>query len=69
MECIPCILVYFLIVMALIFVYFRYFVLSDSGLSYSKSRGDAILNIIPLEDMLAVERVDETAFNMKFVRL
>ncbi|XP_019859524.1 PREDICTED: ras GTPase-activating protein 3-like [Amphimedon queenslandica] len=45
----------------------RYFVLSDAGLSYSKARGDLIINVIPLEDMLAVERVDETAFNMKFM--
>lgn len=45
----------------------RYFVLSHLGLSYSKSRGDAIINTIPINEMQAVERVDETAFNMKFM--
>jgi Ras GTPase-activating protein 3 len=45
----------------------RYFVLSDDGLSYSKARGDAVIFTIQPEDMLAVERVDESAFNMKFM--
>ena len=46
---------------------YRYFVLTNSGLSYSKSRLEATIHTIPISDMLAVERVDEAAFNMKFV--
>ena len=41
--------------------------LTDNGLSYSKSRGEAPIHCIPVTDMLAVERVDESAFNMKYV--
>ena len=41
--------------------------LTDNGLSYSKSRGEAPIHCIPVADMLAVERVDESAFSMKFV--
>ena len=45
----------------------RYFILSSDGLSYSKARGEGVIHTIPISDMQAVERVDETAFNMKFV--
>ncbi len=45
----------------------RYFVLSNNGLSYSKTRSDGVIHTIPIGDMQAVERVDELAFNMKFV--
>ncbi len=43
--------------------------MSSDGLSYSKVRGDGVIHTIPIKEMLAVERVDETAFNMKFVSL
>lgn len=41
--------------------------LTDNGLSYSKSRGEVPIHNIPAAEMLAVERVDDSAFNMKFV--
>ena len=47
----------------------RYFVLTGKSLTYAKSRGDSPLCEIPLSHMLAVERVDDQAFNMKFVSL
>ena len=52
----------------LFFLHGRYFILSNAGLSYSKARGESIIHTIPISEMQAVERVDETAFNMKFVR-
>ena len=45
----------------------RYFVLTAKALTYAKSRSDAPLCVIPASDLLAVERVDDQAFNMKFV--
>ena len=45
----------------------RYFVLTAKALTYAKSRSDAPLCEIPASDLLAVERVDDQAFNMKFV--
>ena len=45
----------------------RFFCLTSEGLTYSKSKQEPALCIIPTEDMLAVERVDEDAFNMKHV--
>ena len=41
--------------------------LTSRGLSYSKSRNDPPLCEIPTSELLAVERVDDQAFNMKFV--
>ena len=43
--------------------------LTGKSLTYAKSRGEAPLCEIRLSDMLAVERVDDQAFNMKFVSL
>lgn len=45
----------------------RYFCLTDKCLRYAKSKGDSPLCVIPAEDLLTVERVDDTAFGMKFV--
>ncbi len=45
----------------------RFFCLTSSGLTYSKSKSDSVLCNILTEDMLAVERVDEDAFTMKHV--
>ena len=45
----------------------RFFCLTTDGLVYCKSKTDPPLCNIPAEDMLAVERVDENAFNMKHV--
>jgi Ras GTPase-activating protein 3 len=47
----------------------RYFVLTGKSLTYAKSRAEAPLCEIRLSDMLAVERVDDQAFNMKCFRL
>ena len=47
----------------------RYFVLTAKALTYAKSRSEAPLCEIPASDLLAVERVDDQAFNMKFVSL
>ena len=47
--------------------YFRFFCLTSQSLTYSKVKGDAPLCVIPAHEMLAVERVDENAFGMKFV--
>ena len=60
MNCILCNLLH-------IFFPIRYFVLSNNGLTYSKTRSDGVIHTIPIGDMQAVERVDELAFNMKFV--
>ena len=46
----------------------RYFVLTAKGLTYAKGRGDSPLCTIPASNLLAVERVDDQTFNMKFVR-
>ena len=45
----------------------RFFCLTTDGLVYCKSKTDPPKCNIPAEDMLAVERVDENAFNMKHV--
>lgn len=36
-------------------------------MTYSKAKGEIPLCTIPSHEMLAVERVDESAFGMKFV--
>ncbi|XP_050309453.1 GTPase-activating protein isoform X2 [Anthonomus grandis grandis] len=43
----------------------RYFKLTTQNLSYSKSRGKEALCVIPLNNILAVERLAETSFKMK----
>jgi Ras GTPase-activating protein 3 len=45
----------------------RYFVLTARSLTYAKARSEALLCEIPAPDLLAVERVDDQAFNMKFM--
>jgi Ras GTPase-activating protein 3 len=45
----------------------RYFVLTAKALTYAKSRTDPPLCEIPASELLAVERVDDQAFNMKFM--
>ncbi len=45
----------------------RFFCLSDTGLSYHKCKGEPPLCIIPPDELLAVERVDDDVFTMKFV--
>ena len=45
----------------------RYFLLTAKSLTYAKSRSEPPLCVIPNSDLLAVERVDDQAFNMKFV--
>ncbi len=45
----------------------RFFSLTNAGLSYHKSKGDAPLCCIPPDELLAVERVDDDVFSMKFV--
>lgn len=45
---------------------FRFFCLTSQSLTYSKAKGDTPLCVIPAHEMLAVERVDENAFGMKF---
>lgn len=47
----------------------RYFILTAKGLTYAKDRNDKPLCEIPASDLLAVERVDDHTFNMKFVSL
>lgn len=47
----------------------RFFCLSSQSLTYSKAKGEAPLCVIPSPEMLAVERVDESAFGMKHVCL
>lgn len=47
----------------------RFFCLNSECLTYSKTKGEAPLCVIPSSEMLAVERVDENAFGMKFVSL
>lgn len=46
----------------------RFFRLSRQCLTYSKAKGEGALCAILSHEMLAVERVDESAFGMKFVR-
>ena len=48
-------------------IFCRFFCLTSQCLTYSKSKGEAPLCTIPSNEMLAVERVDESAFGMKFV--
>ncbi|XP_060517698.1 GTPase-activating protein [Cylas formicarius] len=43
----------------------RYFKLTTHNLSYSKCRGKEALCVIPLSNILAVERLAETSFKMK----
>ena len=45
----------------------RFFSLTSDGLTYHKGKGDTTLCLIPSDELLAVERVDENAFSMKFV--
>lgn len=45
----------------------RFFSLTNTGLSYHKSKGDPPLCSIPPEELLTVERVDDDAFAIKFV--
>lgn len=45
----------------------RHFCLTDRNLTYSKSKGDSPLCVIPFLDLRAVERVDDNAFSMKFM--
>ena len=48
----------------------RYFTLTAKSLTYCKSQSEPLaLCEIPANEMLAVERVDDQAFNMKFVSL
>lgn len=46
----------------------RHFCLTNQKLSYSKNRGDNPLYEIPIEDILAVETLQEESFKMKYVR-
>lgn len=45
----------------------RFFCLNNKSLIYCKTKGEAPLCSIPSQEMLAVERVDENAFGMKFM--
>eukprot|EP00053_Salpingoeca_punica_P003188 m.41646 g.41646 ORF g.41646 m.41646 type:complete len:817 (-) comp12031_c0_seq1:1431-3881(-) len=45
----------------------RYFILTQDGLKYYKEKGEAAIFRIPSDKILAVERVDESAFNMPYV--
>ncbi|XP_076453641.1 ras GTPase-activating protein 3-like [Babylonia areolata] len=45
----------------------RYFCLTNQHLSYAKSKGDKSLCLIPVEDILAVERLQEDSFKMKYM--
>lgn len=45
----------------------RYFTLTNQNLSYTKSKGEKPLCVIPIEDILAVERLHEDSFKMKYM--
>ena len=45
----------------------RYFILTNKSLLYCKCKGGIPLCDIPLEDILAVERLQEQSFKMKYV--
>ncbi|CAC5393896.1 RASA3 [Mytilus coruscus] len=45
----------------------RHFCLTNQKLSYSKNRGDNPLYEIPIEDILAVETLQEESFKMKYM--
>ncbi|XP_064393848.1 ras GTPase-activating protein 3-like [Halichondria panicea] len=45
----------------------RFFSLTNAGLSYHKGKGEAPLCSIPPDELLAVERVDDDVFSMKFM--
>ncbi|KAK7499228.1 hypothetical protein BaRGS_00009488 [Batillaria attramentaria] len=45
----------------------RYFSLTNQYLAYSKAKGEKPLCVIPIEDILAVERLHEDSFKMKYM--
>ncbi|XP_025079418.1 ras GTPase-activating protein 3-like isoform X2 [Pomacea canaliculata] len=45
----------------------RYFCLTNQFISYAKSKLDKPLCVIPVEDVLAVERLQEDSFRMKYM--
>ncbi|KAL8612234.1 hypothetical protein ACOMHN_028931 [Nucella lapillus] len=45
----------------------RFFCLTNQYLAYSKAKGDKLLCMIPIEDILAVERLHEDSFKMKYM--
>ena len=47
----------------------RYFCLTNQTFSYSKNKGDKPLFEMPVTDILAVEKLEEESFKMKYVRL
>ena len=48
-------------------LWWRYFCLTEKNLVYAKNKGESPLCVIPSQRLLAVERVDDNAFGMKFV--
>lgn len=47
----------------------RFFSLTSDGFTYHKGKGESPLCFIPSDELLAVERLDENAFSLKFVSL
>ena len=45
----------------------RYFCLTNEALTYAKCKGSIPLCVIPISEILAVEKLEEQSFKMKYV--
>ena len=50
-------------------LYCRYFCLTAKNLTYAKAKGESPLCTIASHELLAVERVDDNAFTLRYVSL